>query len=159
MIPIERQELTIRRTPLYIIAAVFILLLYILHDTGKIDGAAYFATGGLLLFFVLYRMLLKNKFIVDNDGITQELFFRKTKEMKWHEIVSSGLNWQYHGHGANLSWNFFDRSGKKISIQAAMYSRNKLRIIATALVEKNQQACIDKRIIKMAEGRFPWFMF
>lgn len=160
MLPIERQEFTIRKWPLYFIAAVFLLMLYILNDKGKIDGAAYFAMGGLFLFLVIYYMLSKCKFIIDDAGITQELFFGKKRELKWNEIVSSNLNWQYyHGHGASLSWDFCGHFRKKISIKTSMYSRKKLRSIAVALIEKSKQAYIDKRIQNVAEGKFPWYIF
>jgi hypothetical protein len=160
MIPVTRQEISIRKGPLYFIAAVFIVFLWALYDQGKIhEGASLAALIGLLAFLLLYRMLSKNKLIIDNEGITQQLFFGKQKELGWKEIKSSHLSWHYHGHGASLQWDIMPESGKAINLQSSGYNRKSLRIIAEALVEKCPGALIDKRIRNIEEGRFPWYIF
>ena len=94
-----------------------------------------------------------------NKKITQQLFFGKQKEMKWNEIKSSLLSWEYNGHGANLGWVITAFSGKTMNLQASFYSRKKIQLIAEALVQKSNKAELDKRIINMADGKFPWYIF
>ncbi len=104
-------------------------------------------------------MLSKNKLIIDNEGITQQLFFGKLKEFKWKEIRASHLSWIYHVHGASLEWVIVSSSGKSINLQTSSYNRKNMRFIAEAIVEKCPHAKIDKRIINMAEGKFRWYIF
>lgn len=140
--------------------SIYIFLLFILKDSGELLGTDSLPIIiGLAVFLLLYFMLSKNKLIIDNDEITQQLFFGKQKTLKWNEIKSSNLNWNYHGHSADLSWVLNDFTGKKISIQTSSYSRKKIRIIAEALVEKCPQAVLDERIRNIASGKFPWYIF
>lgn len=160
MLPVQRQEFTIRKWPLYFVVAVYILLLFILNDTGKLqDVKSMIIFVGLTFFLLIYFMLIKNKLIIDNVEITQQLFFGKQKVLKWKEIKSSHLNWNYHGHGADISWSLIDISGKSINIQTSSYSRKKIRIIAETLIKKCPQALIDNRLRNIAAGKFPWYIF
>jgi len=126
MLPIQRPEFTIRKWPLYFVVAVYILLLFILNNTGKLDEEKLLIISVALAFFLLiYFMALKNKLIIDNDEIAQQLFFGKQKVLKWKEVRSSHLNWHFDGHSADLSWSFIDSTGKAINIQTSSYSRKK----------------------------------
>lgn len=155
----ERQEFTVRKWPLYFTAAIFIFLLVYLNDTGKIkDIDSLPVLIGLTVLILIYFLLSKNKLLIDNDGITQRSFFGRLKELKWNEIISSSINWSFHGHTADLSWEFIDFSGNLISIQTSYYSRNKLKLIAIVLLEKSQQALADERIKNIAAGKFPWYI-
>ncbi len=159
-LPIERQELHIRKWPLYFIAAVFVVFIIVLDRTGKLgDIGLMLAAGGLVVFSILYFMLSKNKLIVDNDGITQQLFFGKQKVILWKNLVSSSFHWHYHGHGASLQWEFCGIDGKKIILQSSFYSRSSLRLLADALMDKRGEIVLDKRIKRMAENDFPWYIF
>ena len=160
MLPVIRQEFTPRKWLLYFVGLVYILLLFIFANTRKLtEPDSLPLLIGLGIFLVVYYMLSKNKLIIDNDELTQQLFFGKQKVLKWREIRSSHLNWHYHGHGADLTWEFIDLTGKKISIQTSSYSRKKIRIIAGILVEKCPQADLDERIRRIASGKFPWYIF
>lgn len=159
MSSIQRQEFTIRKWPLYFVVAVYILLLLILNYTGKFDEEKLLVISAALAFLLLiYFMALKNKLIIDNDEITQQLFFGKPKVLKWKEIKSSHLNWHFNGHTADLSWSFIDFSGKAINIQTSSYSRKKIKIIAEVLIEKSPQAIIDNRLRNIVAGKFPWYI-
>lgn len=159
-LPIERHELHIRKWPLYFIAAVFVVFVIVLDRTGRLgDIGSMLAAGGLVVFSILYFMLSKNKLIVDNDGITQQLFFGKQKVILWKNLVSSSFHWHYHGHGASLQWEFCGIDGKKIILQSSFYSRSSLRLLADALMDKRGEIVLDKRIKRMAENDFPWYIF
>ncbi len=160
MLPIQRQEFTIRKWPLYFVVAVYILLLFILNNTGKLDEEKFLViSAGLAFLLLLYFLLTKNKLIIDNDEITQQLFFGKPKVLKWKEIKFSYLNWHFDGHTADLSWSFIDFSGKAINIQTSSYSRKKIKLIAEAVIEKCPQAFIDNRLKNITAGKFPWYIF
>jgi Ca2+/Na+ antiporter len=160
MLPIIRQEITIRKSPLYFLMAIFLIFLFIINETKKIYTVTMLLLAGVLLLFLLtYYMLSKNKLIIDNDGISQQLFIAKTKELKWAELKSAGFVWDYHGHSANLTLEFIEYSGKKISLQSSFYSRKKLQFIAESLLEKASRASIDKKLKGIAEGKFPWYIF
>ena len=159
MASIQRQEFTIRKWPLYFVVAVYILLLLILNNIGKLDDEKLLVISGALAFFLLiYFMALKNKLIMDNDEITRQSFFGKPKVLKWKEIKASHLNWYFNGHTADLSWSFIDFSGKAINIQTSSYSRKKIKLIAEVLIEKCPQALIDTRLRNIATGKFPWYI-
>ena len=159
MLPIQRQEFRIKKWPLYFVVAIYIGLLFILNDTGKLqDDKSIIILGGLSVFIFIYFMLSKNKLVIDNDEITQQLFFGKQKVLKWKEMKSSHLNWHFSGHSADISWSFIDYSGKAINIQASFYSRKKIKFIAEALIDKCPQAVIDKRLKNIANGKFPWYI-
>ena len=159
MLLIQRQEFTIRKWPLYFIVAVYILLLLFLSDSGKLqDEKLLVIFGGLAFLLLLYFLLTKNKFIIDNDEITQQLFFGKPKVLQWKEIKSSHLNWHFNGHTADLSWSFIEFSGKAINIQTTSYSRKKIKLIAEALIDKSPQAIIDNRLRNIVAGKFPWYI-
>jgi len=160
MLYIPTQELKFRKMPLYIILAILFFFGYILVDTDKIDDTVSLMAGVVfLLLFFLFYFLSKLKFMIDNEGITHDKFFGKPKELQWTDIKSSELTWHYHGHGASLSWEFISFSGKSLSFNPSYYSRKHLRPLAEALVLKCHEAVIDKRIVNMAKGKFPWYLF
>ena len=159
MLQIQRQEFKIRKWPLYFVVAVYILMLFILNETGKLkDVDSIIIFGVIAILFLLYFMLIKNRLIIDNDEITLQLFFGKQKIIKWKEIKASHLNWHFNGHSADLSWSFIDFSGKSINIQTSSYSRNTIKQIAEILIEKCPQALIDSRLKDIAAEKFPWYI-
>jgi hypothetical protein len=161
MLPILRQEITMRKWPLYLLTALFFFIVFIIsRDNSNANHTkVLLAVGGLFLFIVLYYFLSKKKIVLDNDSLTIQLFFGKLQELKWKEISAVAFKWHFHGHGASLAWEFIPSSGKKISIQPSFYSRKNLQAIAETLVEKCPQAIIDKRILRIAGGKFPWYIF
>lgn len=160
MFPIERQEFTVRKWPLYFVAALFVVFIYVIGKTGRQnDITSLLAAGGVMLFLFVYYMLSKSKLIIDNDGITQQLFLGKQKEILWKELTASSFQWHYHGHGASLQWEFTSITGKKIGFQSSGYSRTILREIAIALMGKRPDIVTDKRILRIAAGDFPWYIF
>jgi hypothetical protein len=160
MLPITTQEIKFRKMPLYVIAAILVLFGYILIDTGKLNDTANLVAGGIVLaILLLFYFSSKLNLVIDNDGITQERFFGKVMELPWTNIKTSSLAWHFHGHGANLLWEFTCYEGKNFSITPTYYSRKDVRLLAEAVVLKCKQAVIDKRIINMANGKFPWYIF
>lgn len=159
MIPVSYQEISVRKTPLCIITAFLLLLIFILSDTKNADVMAWIAVSVLFIVVLLFYALSKKKIIIDNNAIIQQMVFGKQRTLSWNEIKSSALNWHTHGHGANLGWQIESFTAKRISFDPGFYSRRSLRAIAEALTSKCPNATIDSRIKKMAEGKFPWYIF
>jgi hypothetical protein len=161
MLAIEPHLIKIRMKPLYIIAAIFFL--FVLAIPNKPEQVS-FKNGlllGALLFFILIGYLLsKTTIVLENNGLTISRIFSKTTTLFWNEIRVSKLSWQVDGgHTANIYWQFIADGNKKISIQPSFYTRKDLRMIAELLIEKSPGAKIDPRIRKIADGKFPWYLF
>jgi hypothetical protein len=160
MIPIETQLIQIRKWPLYIMAAVFFLFVFIVFDKPEHGSAKnYSIVGGLILFTLFYFFLSRTKIILDNEGITVSHIFIKSINVKWNEIKASDISWQIEGHTANIYWTIISDNNKKITLQPSFYSRKNLLLIAEILIEKSPAARIDNRIRKIADGKFPWYLF
>ncbi len=159
MIPVSYQEISVRKLPLYIITAFLLLLIFIFADTKNAGVMPWVAVSVLFIAILLFFVLSKKKIIIDNNTISQQLFFGKERTLNWNEIRNTSLNWHSHGHGANLAWQIESLTAKKISFDPGFYSRKSLRAIAEALTGKCPNAVIDPRIKKMAEGKFPWYIF
>lgn len=156
---IPTYEIIFSKRPAYIIAAVLILFVYIVVADSKTSVQLIASAGTLVLLLMLFLALSRLKLTIDNNGITQQLFFQKQKELRWEQIIATALVWHYHGHGATLNWEFTVSSGKKFVIVPTFYSRKDLKLIAEVLCEKCVAASIDDKILKMADGKFPWYIF
>ena len=157
---IIQEEITVRKGPPYFVGSIFVVLFFILNDTGKLhETDSLLVAAGFLLFIFIYYLLSRNKLILDKECITHHLFFGKQKVIKWKELQSTSLVWDNHGYGTNLSMDFVNYSGKKMSLQTSFYSRKSLKIIAEALIDAASHVTIDKRIVNIAKGEFPWYIF
>jgi len=86
--------------------------------------------------------------------------FNKATTVKWKEIRASKLSWEIEGgHTANIYWTIISEANKKIILEPSFYSRKNLRLIAELLIKKSPDAIIDNRIRKIADGKFPWYLF
>lgn len=154
---VETTEIRPRKTLLFVFAGLLILMIIIYLDKPSWRSVAFhLCLLSLSVFLLLIYFLSRKKIIIDNHGIQQELGFGKIKKMNWDEVSNSELEWHYHGHGANQTWNI-QGNGKKIIIYPEHYSRNDLRVLAEALVNKAFRAAISEKVRKMAEGKFPWY--
>lgn len=161
MTPIQTHLIIIRKWPLYIMAAIFFLFVFTAFDKPEHSSVkGYCILGGLIVFTLFSYFLSKTRIILDNEGITVSHIFNKSTSIKWNEIKASGIAWQIEGgHTANIYWTILSDNNKKITLQPSFYSRKNLRLIAEILVEKSKGAIIDTRTRRIAEGRFPWYLF
>ena len=161
MIPIQTHLITIRKWPLYIMAAIFFLFVFTVFDKPEQTSIkGYCILGGLILFTLFSYFLSKTRIILDNEGITVSHLFNKSTSIQWNEIKTSGISWQMEGiHTANIYWTILSDHNKKITLQPSFYSRKNLRLIAETLIEKSPGARIDTLTRKVADGRFPWYLF
>ena len=157
---IQHHVVSTRKSPLFIAAMVFFFFVLILIDrTDLISMKTYLGLVGLVLFSLLYYLLGKVKIILDNPGISFQYPLKKDVHIPWPEIIKSKLQWDFDMHGGNAYWTFSLLAGKTTGFSPSFYSRKSLRLIAEALIIKCPNAQFDKRILKMSEGKFPWYLF
>ncbi len=160
MLAINSEEISVKRWPFILVVVVYQLVFLFALDLKSIDDSIKWVMAGSLIFIsVLFYIVSKNKIIIDNTGITQQLLIGKQKELLWQNVKSSTISWDINYHGADLSWEFIDTYGKRLSINPSYFTRRSLKIIACAVLSKCPDAALDKRILKLAEGRFPWYIF
>jgi hypothetical protein len=160
MLPVNPIEIKTRKGPMYMILVVLVFFIGIVMDSDKNqDVMVWVAVLVLMLVGLLLFGLSKLKLIADNDGITQERFFGKSAEIKWSDMASTSLVWHFHGHGANMTWEMKSVSGKIFSLTPSFYSRKDLRELSEIIIGKCPQGSVDKRIVNMAQGKFPWYIF
>lgn len=158
MLPLETTYLRPRSYILLIptlIAVGFFLFLGIQENLE--NNEQYFMLipiGIMVLIWLGYR---KAQITIDNDGLTHKTIFF-TKQFLWSEVIKTYIKYRHHGKSGSHYW-FFELAGRRVKFSTAFYSRKSLQKIAEAVVEKCKNAAIEERIQKMAEGRFPWYIF
>ena len=149
-------EIKVRKGPLYFMAALFVLFVLIVADKSKeTEWTAWLAAGGMFLFILLFFALQKLKLNIDNDALTNDLFFGKTKVFNWSEITSVQLHWHFHGHAANLALEIMNAAGKKTSIQPSFYTRKNLRTLAEAIMANVLMQLLTSVSLKWLKENFP----
>ena len=160
MIAIQDHIIDVRKTPFYIIGAIALLLaLAIPEKPGLSNIKVYFTLGIFVFWGLIIYVFSKTKIIITNDGIIFKNLFRKESIVLWNNIIASKLEWHFHGKSASDFWRLDLPEGNSKGFQPSLYSRKNLRLIAEAMIEKCPNALIDKRIMKMSEGKFPWYLF
>jgi hypothetical protein len=138
---------------------VFLVYGYILlQQKQAINNVDFIVLISMLGFLTLLYFLVKLPLIITNEGITKPMFFNKQSTVLWKEVIKSELQWDFHGHGATLSWCIYAEKNPPMVIFPIFYSRKSLQLIADSLVEKCPGASIDPRLKLMAAGNFPWFI-
>lgn len=157
---VQHQVISIRQTPLFIMAILFFLFVFFAFDRPDLEKIKFnLASGGFIFFGIIYYILSKTKIIIDNTGITFQYFIRKSFSVAWQDIAESKLEWEFDIHSGNILWKLFFSNRKPHSFQSSFYSRKNLRILAESMIIKCPNAILDKRIRKMAEGKFPSYIF
>ena len=155
-----RQELLARKWPLGIMAVLFAMGVAFLSST-QVGGSAQ--VDFLWLIFALfvsvfYLALSRLKIIIDNNGLEMQMLFRK-EQLQWDSVITSKLSFEFSGRTADVKWIIAKNDGKPFSFSPTFFSREQLRQVATALVNKSASAQISPKIQNMAEGNFPWYIF
>ena len=84
----------------------------------------------------------------------------RKQQLFWKDIIASRLSWQPEGaHGVSLSWVLQSFNGIQLEIRLGFYSRKDLTIVSQQLIDKAKNAVIADKIHKMAEGKFPWYIW
>ena len=110
-----------------------------------------------LATFIVFIALLKNRIIIDDQGITRQNLFGE-KYISWQGIQQVYTTYERRGKSRSLFFNFI-KEGNRYRFAVAMYGRNSIQNIAGAIILKCSDAVMDPQINEMAEGRFPRYIF
>ena len=158
MLPIQTTYLR-PRTFIFIIPLLFCIGIFIVFGTQKNipPQAQYTFLIPIAILVLVWLGYKKSQLIIDNEGLTHKNIF-STKQLLWSEVQKTYIKYQSHGKSGSHYW-FFELPDRRIKFSIGLYSRNNIKTIAEAVVEKCNHAEIEDRIRNMAEGHFPWYIF
>lgn len=122
------------------------------------DGALLFFAGCLLSLFG-YGLGKSFSIYLDDEVLVFKAIGRK-RTMHWTNMKATSLNWSAEGgHGASYHWDFESFKNKQLHIPLGYYSRADRKLLAKQTVDRAKNATIAPSIHRLAEGRFPWYLF
>lgn len=158
MLPIQTTHLRPRKF-VFLIPLAFCIGLFIIVGMQKnlpteVELIFLIPLGILLIIWLGFRRILLT---IDNEGLTYKSIFR-TRQFSWNEVQKTYIKYKSHGKGGNHYW-FFELANGRFKFTTGLYSRKSLQQVAQAVLEKCNNAQVEDRILNMAEGKFPWYMF
>jgi hypothetical protein len=108
----------------------------------------------LLIFWIGFK---KTLITIDNEGLSYKSIF-STKQFAWIDVQRTYIKYKSHGKSGSHYW-FFELINGRFKFITGLYSRRSLQQIAQAVMEKCKNAQVKDRILNMAEGKFPWYIF
>jgi hypothetical protein len=158
MIPIQTKTISPRKTPGCIMLGVTLFLLYKLDDKPGISDITLIIGSGVILIFLFYFYILSISMVnLEDSGITFKSLLRKEKFIAWSEIRQVSHEWFAYSHTAILHWHVHYAANQKHNIEPWNFSKKDIRAIAEALVIKCPGALLDKNIVEVSNGKFPWY--
>jgi hypothetical protein len=157
MIPVQTTYLR-PRSGIILLMLIPILIAIGIANTTSGDSTLKWVSGLMLLIPIGMYIFITNSYIeLDNEGITNKNPF-KTKNILWSEVTGSYFKIVHTGKSSKRMW-YFEGTGKRFRFSTNLYSRKALRSIAEALITKCPDAHIEQKIVNIAEGKFPWYIF
>jgi hypothetical protein len=159
-LPVFRKEFSARKWPLFIIFGPILAFLLISKPQDSRAMVAYeWLLFGIILVVILFHfVLLKLKLVIDNEGLQLKMLL-KTEEIFWNSITKSNLYFEIYERSADVKWIFENDGRIQFSFSPTYFCRTSLQQVAAALILKSQNAQISEKVQKMAEGKFPWYIF
>jgi hypothetical protein len=158
VIPVQTTYLR-PRSGIILLTLVPILMVMFLSDRANIDSTLKWIYASMLLVPVGMYIFITNTYIeLDNEGITHKNPCR-TKTILWSKVARSYFKIVSTGKSSKRMWYFEGNNKERLRFTTRLYSRKALRSIAEALVIKCPEARIEQKIINIAEGEFPWYIF
>lgn len=159
-IPVSYQEFPSRKWPFFILLALFLILFF---GISSKENKSQFSNELLAFVFlapllIFYIVLMKLKIIIDDDGFEMQMLFKRER-IKWDLITKSNIAFEFTGDTGDVKWIFESNVQKTFSFSPTFFSRDQLRQVAEALQTRSPKAQISARIQRMAEGKFPWYIF
>lgn len=148
-----------RLWPIWIIALVLVgpFLLLFIHDPQ--DKRIHFLLILPILICVALFIIEQYHKIYIDDQILQVQTILNKKAIRWKSITRSYISWHIDIHTAAPLWHFESTEHNNFFITFGYFSRNDMQIIAQQLIDKAPKARIDDKVINMAHGKFPWYVF
>lgn len=158
MLPIQTTYLRPRGF-IFLIPLVFCIALFIIVGTQtnvpkEVEFIFLIPLVILLIFWIAFR---KTQITIDNEGLSYKSIFT-SKQFAWGDVNKTYIKYKSHGKSGNHYW-FFELINGRFKFTTGLYSRRSLQQIAQAVMEKCKNAQVEDRILNMAEGKFPWYIF
>ena len=157
-LPVSTQIFRARK---FLLVIPLVLSFGILLITKMDRGGEYFPIFLVLsigIFFFMWLALQKVSLEINDEGLRYASIFKK-EAIRWKDVSTSYIKYRHHGKSGSHYWYFETWEGKKIRFRASLFSRDNLQALANALLQKSSTAMIDDKILRMAEGTFPWYIF
>ncbi len=119
---------------------------------------AFLVLAGLfcLVLLVMSRYItiyLDNEKMVVSDAVRRRTVF-------WSEVYASSIEWSVEGlHGARPVWLFRLKNGAQVDLTLGYYSRADMTLLARFLLDRLKGAALSPKVLAIAEGRFPRYLF
>jgi hypothetical protein len=142
-----------------LIPLVLAVIIFIFFSPQHNDATMIVVCGFLVLAALFMRILLASvRIIMDDSGLNHKTLFR-SRTVAWKNISKTYLRYRHHGKSGGHYWFFEDADEKRLRFPLRLFSRRSLQELAAFTVAKRKEAIFDERILNMAEGRFPWYIF
>ncbi|MFL5742523.1 MAG: hypothetical protein ACJ75B_20030 [Flavisolibacter sp.] len=152
------QTLHPRKWPAAIPLVLALALVIFFSPQQKDFSIAYMSGFLILLSLFMYFFLSGSSITMTEAGFVQKNLFRST-EVFWRDVSKTYIKYRHHGKSGSYFWYFEDRNENKKRFSIKLYSRSSLQTFARVVASKCKMAITDERIINMAEGNFPWYIF
>jgi hypothetical protein len=157
VIPVQTTYLR-PRSGIILLMLIPILIAIVIANTTNGDSTLKWVSGLMLLIPIGMYIFITNSYIeLDNEGLTHKNPF-KIKSIPWSEVTVSYFKIVHTGKSSKRMW-YFEGTAKRFRFSTNLYSRKALKTIAEALVTKCPDARIEQKIVSIAEGKFPWYIF
>lgn len=160
-IPIGEHIIKPRKNNFLYLALFFSIGIFVgdaIHSTELFAGAFSLAllSGIIGVLFLIFTF--KNELIINDQGIISKNLL-KTRELNWQQIQAITFHFVWHGKSGHHEIGFINANQKQnIIVVANYYNRSQLKEIAQLITTK-YQGNVSPKIIQMAEGIFPWYLF
>jgi hypothetical protein len=157
MIPVQTTYLR-PRSGIVHLALIPVLIFVVIANTTSADAMLKLMSAIMLLVPIGMYVFITNSYVeLNNESITAKNPF-KTRTIEWKDVARSYFKVIHTGKSSKRMW-YFENFEKSIRFATNLYSRRSLQTIAEALVMKCPHAEIDEKIKRIAEGKFPWYIF
>ena len=135
------------------------LIIFIFFSPQQHNYTTIVVSGFLVLVsIIMFILISKVTVVIDDKGIRHKNLFL-TKDISWDSFSRTYLKYRSHGQSGSYYWYFETPDAHKKRFSIRLFSRTSLQSIAAAVTAKRKEAISDERIERMAEGKFPWYIF
>ena len=156
-LPIETTTIK-PRSWFFVLTLMFLIVIYgLASKSAESEEAQFILLIPGIILLVIWFLFSKVNMTIDNAGMNYKTMF-SNQSFLWKDVTRTYLKYRHEGKSKQLYW-YFEVFDKDYKMAISFYSRKSLQTIADAVVLKCTKAEIDTRIMNMAAGKFPWYIF
>jgi hypothetical protein len=140
--------------PLGMALVIFLFLNQQRHDLWVILFSSALLAVSAFLYYALSRLTIR----INQEGLSYRGLF-STRDLRWNDVIKTYIKYRYYGQSGSYYWYFEHSGGKRVRFSLRLFSRPQLRSIACMVMEKCPGAQVQDKILMMADGEFPWYIF